>query len=88
MHVFFHEFRKVHYLIPSFRIQHNDMVLKCLRPFRIQHNDMVLKCLRPDLQNRGENKNGIFQIPRIVFEVLPKFKSKRKLLPKIRKQNR
>jgi hypothetical protein len=35
---------------------------------------------------RGENENGIFQILEIVFEVLPKFRSKRKQkrLPKIR----
>jgi hypothetical protein len=39
---------------------------------------------------RGENGNGNFRIPRIVFEVLSKFRSKRKRkrLSKIRKQNR
>jgi hypothetical protein len=39
---------------------------------------------------RGENENGNFRIPKIVFEVLLKFRSKRKRkrLPKIRKQNR
>jgi hypothetical protein len=35
---------------------------------------------------RGENENGNFGIPETVFEVLPKFRSKRKQkrLPKIR----
>jgi hypothetical protein len=28
--------------------------------------------------SRGENGNGIFRIPRIIFEVLPKFWSKQK----------
>ncbi|PWZ28847.1 hypothetical protein Zm00014a_032203, partial [Zea mays] len=32
--------------------------------------------------------NGNFWIPGIVFEVLPKFRSKRKRLPKIRKRKR
>jgi hypothetical protein len=36
----------------------------------------------------GENENGNFRIPGIVFKVLPKFRSKWKRLPKIRKQNR
>jgi hypothetical protein len=39
---------------------------------------------------RDENGKGNFRIPEIVFEVLPKFRSKqkRKRLPKIRKRNR
>jgi hypothetical protein len=36
--------------------------------------------------SRGENGNGNFRIPGIIFEVLPKFSSKRKRLPKIQKQ--
>jgi hypothetical protein len=42
------------------------------------------------LVSRDENGNGNFRIPEIVFEILSKFRSKRKRkrLPKIRKRNR
>jgi hypothetical protein len=47
-------------------------------------------CADCAMASRDENRNGNFRIPEIVFEVLPKFRSKRKRkrLPKIRKRNR
>jgi hypothetical protein len=49
----------------------------------------VQELIRCSTECRGRNGNGNFRILGIVFEVLPKFRSKqkRKRLPKIRKQN-
>jgi hypothetical protein len=40
------------------------------------------------VSSRDENGNGNFRISGIVFEILPKFRYKRKRLSKIRKRNR
>jgi hypothetical protein len=42
---------------------------------------------RAEEAGRVENGNGNFRLPGIVFEVLPKFRAKRKRLLKIRKRN-
>jgi transposase InsO family protein len=53
-------------------------------------NRTLIDMARTMLRDRDENRNGNFRIPEIVFEILPKFRSKRKRkrLPKIWKQNR